>query len=160
MSDVDGDFDPQDVAEVLDESNLTEAGTDFVTFEEIEDDNVKDLTQLIGDTDAQAAEALDEDEFDPDAIDDEDLEEDEDSPSEVSDAVAGEDLGGEYDDLDPDELDGVAELEDDEVELEYSGDLAGMEHARSSAKPYESTRELTDADLQELGYQDEEGNTK
>ena len=159
MTDLDGDWDPQDQAEVLDESNLTEAGTDFVTFEEMEDDNVQDLTQLIGDADDQAAEALDEDEFDEDAIDDEDFEDDEDSRDEVSDFVADDDLDDDMAD-DLDELDGVAALAPDEVELEYAGDLTDLEHARSSAKPYESTRELSDADLVELGYKDEEGNLK
>ena len=159
MTDLDGDWDPQDQAEVLDESNLTEAGTDFVTFEEMEDDNVQDLTQLIGDADDQAAEALDEDEFDEDAIDDEDTEVDEDSRDEVSDFVADDDLDDDMAD-DLDELDGVAALAPDEVELEYAGDLTDLEHARSSAKPYESTRELSDADLVELGYKDEEGNLK
>jgi hypothetical protein len=160
MTDMDGDWDPQDQAEVLDESNLTEAGTDFVTFEEIEDEHVQDLTQLIGDADDQAAEALDEADFDEDAIDDEDLEGDEDSPDELSDFVDEEVDIEQYADPDPDELDGVAALESDEVELEYAGDLTDLEHARSSAKPYESTRELSDEDLQELGYQDREGHPR
>lgn len=160
MTDMDGDFDPQDQAEVLDESNLTEAGTDFVTFEEIEDGHVKDLTQLIGDSDEQAAESLDEEDFSEDAIDDEDLEADEDSPDELSDFVSEEVNVEAFDDNDLDDVDGVAALSSDEVELEYAGDMTDLEHARSSAKPYESRGELDDDDLQALGYQDEEGHTK
>lgn len=156
MTDVDGDFDPQDGAEVLDESNLTEAGTDMVTFEEIEDDHVADLTQLIGDTGEQEEEALDEDEItDADLdVDDEDLEEDEDSPSEVSDFVPGESAA--LDDLDDvDTVDGVAALESDEVELEYAGDLNDLENAESGAQDLEADGELSDEDLQELGYKDD-----
>jgi hypothetical protein len=77
MTDIDGG-DAQDQAEVLDETNLTEDGTERVTFEEIDDDNVKDLTQLIGDADEDDEVALDADEFDEDSIEaDEDLEDDE-----------------------------------------------------------------------------------
>lgn len=159
MTDTDGDYDPQDQAEVLDESNLTEAGTDFVTFEEIEDDNIKDLTQLIGDTDDDAAESLDEEDFTDEAVDDDDLETDEDSPDELSDAVAEENLD-DLEDGDLDEVDGVAALSENEVELEYVGDMTTLEHARSSAKPFESTGELSNEDLQELGYKDEQGRTK
>ena len=160
MTDTDGDFDPQDQAEVLDESNLTEAGTDFVTFEEIEDEHVQDVTQLIGDADDQAAESLDEVDFTEDAVDDEDLEGDEDSPDEISDFVPEEAPADLDEGEDLDEVDGVAALGPDEVELEYAGDLTTMEHARSSAKPYESTGELSNEDLQELGYQDEEGHPR
>lgn len=159
MTDMDG-ADAQDTAEVLDETNLTDDGGDFVTFEEIQDDHVRDLTQLIGDADDQAGEALDEDEFDEDAIDDEDLESDEDSPGEADDSLDDdtefdEDLGD-----DADEVDGVAALGDDEVELEYAGDMTDLEHARGSAKPFEAIRELDDDDLEELGYQDAEGRTR
>ena len=159
MTDTDADFDPQDQAEVLDESNLTEAGTDFVTFEEIEDENVQDLTQLIGDADDQAGESMDEEDFTEDAIDDEDLETDEDTPDELSDFVPEENL----DDLeegDIDEVDGVAALAEDEVELEYAGDLNDLENAESAAQDLESEGELNDADLQELGYKDEQGRTR
>lgn len=157
MSDTDG-YDPQDTAEVLDESNLTEEGTDFVTFEEMEDEHVQDLTQLIGDADDEAGEALDEADFDDDAVDDEDPEVDEDSPDEIGDFVQTEEDQDYGDDLD--ELDGVAAQADDEVELEYAGDMTDLEHARSSAKPFESRGELDDEDLQDLGYQDEEGRVK
>lgn len=159
MTDLDGVFDPQDQAEVLDESNLTDAGTDFVTFEEIEDENVQDLTQLIGDADDQAGEALDEEDFTEDAIDDEDLETDEDSPDELSDFVPGENPD-DREDGDLDTVDGVAVLADDEVDLEYAGDLADFEGAESGAQDLESEGELDDGDLQELGYKDERGRTR
>ena len=159
MTDVDG-YDAQDTAEVLDESNLTEAGTDFVTFEEIEDEHVQDLTQLIGDADDQAAESLDEVDFTEDAIDDEDLEGDEDSPDEISDFVPEEASADVDEGEDLDEVDGVAALGPDEVELEYAGDLTDLENAESAAQDLEADGELDDADLQELGYKDEEGRTR
>lgn len=157
MTDIDG-YDAQDTAEVLDESNLTEDGTEMVTFEEIEDENIKDLTQLIGDTDDQSAESLDEVDFDEDAIDDEDVETDEDFPGEISDVVADGEIDDDEDD-DIDDLDGVTAAPDDDVELEYAGDLENVEHARGSARPYESGGELEDSDLEELGYKDSEGRT-
>ncbi len=155
MTDADVDFDPQDGAEVLDETNLTEDGVDSVTFEEIDDDHVADLTQLIGDADEDEVEALDEDELTEADLDatDEDLEEDEDSPTEVSDFIAAEQQAlQELDDLD--EVDGVAALETDEVELEYAGDLMDIAGAESGAPGLESDGELSDADLEELGYKD------
>jgi len=59
------DFEPQDLAEVFDETNLTEARDQIANFDEIED--VFDLTARDGDAD--------EDEFDETDIDDDDLEE-------------------------------------------------------------------------------------
>lgn len=157
MTDFDADFDPQDQSEVLDEDNQSldgagDASAEFRVFEELPD--VYDVTTAVGDTDDQKAEALDEDEFDEDAIDDEDLEVDEDSPDEVG---AYQDNEDDFEDDGIDDEDGVNALADDEVELVYAGDLTDLEHARSSAKPYESTRELSDDDLKELGYKDEKG---
>lgn len=43
------DFDEQDVAEVLDETNLTPDGDDIASFDDIAD--VRDFTQLEGDDD-------------------------------------------------------------------------------------------------------------
>jgi len=54
----------------------------------------------------------------------------------------------------------VAALADDEVELEYAGDLQGLEGAESGAQDLEADGELSDADLQELGYKDEQGRTR
>jgi hypothetical protein len=163
MTDFDGDWDPQDQAEVLDEDNQSldgagDASAEFRTFEELPD--VYDVTTVIGDKDDQSAEFLDEADFDEDAIDEEDLEVDEDSPDEVGLFEDNDDTGELTGEDDPDDLDGVAELAPGEVELEYAGDMYDLEHARSSAKPYESTRELSDSDLVELGYKDEEGNLK
>ncbi|PVM83117.1 primosomal protein [Caulobacter radicis] len=64
------DYDPQDVAEVLDETNLTDDGQDIANFDEIDD--VYDVTQA----DDDAAEDEDDDydtldEAELDAIDDE-----------------------------------------------------------------------------------------
>jgi hypothetical protein len=82
----DPDFDAQDVAEAMDESNLAggegdsplagdsplSIGEDMRTFEELPD--VEDYTQARGDSDDDEALALDADEFDEDAIDDADFE--------------------------------------------------------------------------------------
>lgn len=162
MTDLDGDWDPQDQAEVLDEDNQSldgagDANAEFRTFEELPD--VYDVTTAIGDKDEQSAEFLDEADFDEELIDDEDLEVDEDSPDEVEVYADNDDAFEDVDaEDDPDARDGVAALAGDEVELEYAGDMYDLEHARSSAKPFESTRELSDADLVELGYKDEKGN--
>jgi hypothetical protein len=63
------------------------------------------------------------------------------------------------DDLDEvadlDEIDGLIEVADDEVELEYAGDLSDLEGAESAAQDLESEGELSNDDLEELGYKDQ-----
>ncbi|WP_165799338.1 primosomal protein [Caulobacter zeae] len=63
------DYDPQDVAEVLDETNLTDDGQEIANFDEIDD--VYDVTQAEDDAseDEDDDDLLDESEFDE--IDDE-----------------------------------------------------------------------------------------
>jgi hypothetical protein len=72
----DPDFDAQDVAETVDETNfdLRPNSNERRTFEELPD--VLDVTQAEGDRDDDEALALDADEFDEEAFGDDALEED------------------------------------------------------------------------------------
>ena len=60
------DFDDQDLAEVFDETNLTDDGADIANFDDIDD--VYDATRADGDAD----EDDDYDDFDPDDYDEDD----------------------------------------------------------------------------------------
>ncbi|MBI1683040.1 primosomal protein [Caulobacter hibisci] len=119
------DFDAQDVAEVLDETNLTEDGGDIANFDEIED--VFDVTQAEGD------DAEDEDE-DVDILDESELIELED---ELEGGRDDEGLDVEREPLDP-----VGGGLSDE-------DLVSDDDEEPS--DYESTR-LADDDIEALGY--------
>lgn len=149
--DIDG-YDEQDQSEVFDEDNLDAAdagapSNEFKTFEEIPD--VFDVTQALGDGDEP--EALDEEDFELSAVDDEDLEDE--------DEVVNMDG---YDDNDLDEpvdldaLQGVDDQEIDEAPLVYVGDVENLKGAQSSAAHFETRRELSDDDVEALGYADDE----
>lgn len=135
-----GEYDDQDQSEVFDEdnTNLDElrsfGGEDAETLEELPD--VFDVTSAEGDEDDD--EALIGEELDDDEI--VELEQDADPDDEYED---------------PELQDGLAASAPDEVELEYVGDLNDLAHARSAAQPFESRR-LSDSDLRELHYQDQE----
>ena len=132
------DYDAQDTAEAFDEDNLDDDDTgpdahEFKTFEELPD--VFDETQRLGDS--GDGRAYDESEFREDLVDDEDLERD------PLAAVSTDD---------EDELTGSA---DDEVELEFTPDVERLRGAQGSAAHFETRRELSDADLKDLGYMDD-----
>lgn len=121
------DYDDQDGAEVLDETNLTEDGEDIANFDELED--VLDVTQAEGDEDED--EDLDDfDDEDADDIDDE--------------------LEGERDDEGLDvEREPLSAIAGDDEDLEDS-----VSDEDDSAADFEST-ELEDDDIESLGYADE-----
>lgn len=137
----DDDFDPQDQAEVFDESMTVggegsvalggdsplEVGSEMRTFEELPD--VEDFTQVGGDRDDDEALALDADEFDPDAIGDDDLEED-------------------------DELDYRAATEEREDDIDGLGPEDGFDEARIARSEIEGLDEVRDADETEGGEDD------
>jgi hypothetical protein len=120
------DYDPQDVAEVLDETNLTEDGQDIANFDDIED--VYDVTQA----DDDAAEDEDDD---YDILDESELD---DIDDELEAGPDDEGLDVEREPLDP-----VGGGLSDE-------DLVSSHDEEPS--DYESTR-LADDDIEALGYE-------
>lgn len=120
------DYDPQDVAEVLDETNLTEDGQDIANFDDIED--VYDVTQA--DDDAAEDEDDDYDILDESELDDIDDE-----------LEAGRDDEGL--DVEREPLDPVGGGLSDE-------DLVSSDDEEPS--DYESTR-LAEDDIEALGYE-------
>jgi hypothetical protein len=124
------DFDEQDGAEALDETNLDDdraIGGEARTFEELPD--VEDLTQAEGDRDDDEGVALDAAEFDPDAVDDADTEDD-------------------------DELDYRAATEEHEDDLDGQGPDDGFNEDRLSANDVEGLDQVADADLAQGGEDD------
>lgn len=125
----DADYDAQDTAEVLDETNLTDDGEDIANFDEIDD--VLDVTQAKGDSDE------DEEDVD-DLLDDEEL-----------DDIVGDLEGGRDDeglDIEREPLDAIA---GDDGDLEDS-----VSDEDDSAADFESTT-LADDDIEALGYANE-----
>ena len=159
----DADYDPQDTAEVFDEDNYSLDGeggpsADMKTLEELPE--VLDVTRALGDADVDEIHAAeDADEIDEDELDDLELEYDEDGEDDrladdVEDESEAEGLYAADDDLD--EADGVDDIEDDEAELEYVEDLDGTRsNAGRAARHLESRGELSNEDLEELGYREE-----
>jgi len=135
------EYDAQDAAEAFDEDNLDPDDTgpdahEMKTFEELPE--VLDVTTRQGD-DADGR-AYDEAEFKDGLIDDDDLEDD------PLAATAGEDAYG----------DDESASADDEIELEFTPDVERMRGAQGSAAHFETRAELSDADLEKLGYRDGE----
>ncbi|HKT54436.1 MAG TPA: hypothetical protein VJP88_08285 [Caulobacteraceae bacterium] len=135
--------DPQDVAETLDETHLNEDEDEFTTLEEVDD--VLDVTEAAGDADDD--EALDEADFDPDAIDDDAIEDDEleDRP----DAFQPEDSGA-------DDEDEAAVVEDrlgaDDIEgLDQVADADLVEGGEDDFTNFQS-KTLSDQEITALGY--------
>ncbi|MBC7668585.1 MAG: primosomal protein [Gemmatimonadaceae bacterium] len=124
----DTDYDAQDTAEVLDETNLTDDGQDIANFDEIDD--VIDLTQADGDAD--------EDEEDIGNIDDEALDE-----------IDGELEGGRDDEGLDIEREPLAAIAGDDENIEDS-----IPDDADTAADFEST-ELAEDDIEALGYADE-----
>ena len=119
------EYDEQDGAEVLDETNLTEDGGDIANFDDIED--VYDVTQAEGDDE--------EDEEDFDDFDDEDADE------------IDDDLTGERDDEGLDiEREPLSPVTGDEDDIE-----AAISDDDDTAADFESTQ-LADDDIEALGY--------
>lgn len=150
----DGDYEPQDQAEALDDTNLEEEGdTERRTFEELPE--LLDLTRADGDRDDDEGRALNADEFDEEAMDDE-FEED----NELDYRAASEDEDDFYDGDDANDLidtfdDAVASADEVEGNREVRDAAEATGGADASAR-YESRR-ISDEDLQELGYLEEKG---
>ncbi len=142
------ELDPQDVAEVFDETNLDE-DAEFVTLEEMPD--VFDATSALGD--ARDVAALDADELDPSTLDDEDLEEDGDVDDRLDDDLEDRaDSDTAVDDEDVDEEDAVAQQQWDEAEVEPVADLDKVtDPDDEQAEAYESDK-VSDEALAGLGY--------
>jgi hypothetical protein len=123
------DYDDQDGAEALDETNLTEDGEDIANFDELDD--VLDVTQADGDADE------DEDDTD-DLLDDENLDD-------IDDELEGE-RDDEGLDIEREPLSAIAG-DDEDIEGAVSDE-------DDSAADFEST-ELADDDIESLGYAEE-----
>lgn len=182
-TDLEGDWDGQDQAEVFDEDNQSLDGAgdmsaEMRTFEEMPD--VYDVTRAVGDEDDDAAafaEDLDDDEiidlerdsdmadieddelaarmpeaFDDDSLGQEDVEEvyhDEETGLDLREDMEGFQV-----------VDGVEasmnEAADDEVELEFRGDLNDATLADARRSRQMEARNLDDDDLEDLGYPGED----
>lgn len=182
-ADVDGDWDGQDQSEIFDEDNqnLDEAGgpgAEMRTFEELPD--VLDVTSAVGDADDDAAligEELDDDEIirlESDAeladFEDDDLagrmpeELDDDAPDGLDPASAylseeaGLDIRDEADEARPNEASELAMSrgKDDEVDLEFTGDLESLAASEDDSAAAMEADDLTDDDLEDLGYPGED----
>ena len=160
--DSDADFDPQDQAEAFDESmtvggegssalggDSSLEGAETRTFEDLPD--VEDLTQLMGDRDADEALALDADDFDEATIDDADFEEDNELDYRAVDQEHEDDLDGlgpedGYDagEVSATEIDGLREVRD-------AGEAEGGEDDFTDFQ----ARRLSDEDLKSLGYSED-----
>jgi hypothetical protein len=155
MPDIDDGADPQDEAEIFDETNredeLTLGGEDLTDDPDLARD-VYDVTSAIGDADDDRF-ALDATDVGPDDFDGEDFEEDEDDDDDIDDG-----LEDEPDDDDPDSLDDPVDAaaglsRADEPDLAYLADLDPITRPRDDeVEKYESTRPLSDAQLSDLGY--------
>lgn len=167
--DSDADFDPQDQAEVFDESNTVggegsvalggdsplEPASEMRTFEELPD--VVDLMQKVGDRSDEEALALDADEFDEDAIDDDDLEDDDELDYGAVDEDREDELDGlgaeagsegfDEDALDTDEVEGL-----DEVVMDADAVSGGEDDFTNF-----QSKGLSDEDLQRMGYSENRG---
>ena len=119
------DYDDQDGAEALDETNLTEDGEDIANFDELDD--VLDVTQADGDADE------DEDDTD-DLLDDEGLDD-------IDDELEGE-RDDEGLDVEREPLSAIAGDDEDVTDSVSDDD--------DSAADFEST-ELADDDIEALG---------
>lgn len=155
-NDTDG-YDPQDQAEVFDETNLTDGGdagearsfaeaADRRAFEDLPD--VEDVTRADGDRDDEEALAMDADEFDVEAVTDADLEEDDELDYRAATAEREDDIDGlgpedGFDDgrIARSEIDGLDEVRD-------AGEAEGGEDDFTDLQ----ARALDDDDLKTLGY--------
>jgi hypothetical protein len=147
------DADPQDGAEAFDEDNLdlAEERNEMRTFEELPD--LLDVTQADGDRDDDEALALDADEFDEDAMDDNDSEEDHEldfraTTEEREDDLDGQGPDGAFDEDRPPRR---------SVEgLDQVADAGSVEGGEDDVSDFQAS-DLSDADLQSMGYSETRG---
>jgi hypothetical protein len=146
----DSDFDAQDQAEVLDETNLTEDGEDIANFDTMAD--VFDSTEEPGDADED--EEIDADDLAADDLDalevDEDELEDIDDPYEPEIGKGSQTSGKPFEDrLGAEDLEG----------MQIVRDADSVEGGEDDFTNFQSRR-LDDKDLAELGYSDAQGRAK
>jgi hypothetical protein len=147
------DADPQDGAEAFDEDNLdlAEERNEMRTFEELPD--VLDVTQAQGDRDDDEAVALDADEFEEDAADDADTEEDHELDYRAATAEREDDLDGQG----PDGVYNEDRVAAGGIEgLDQVGDADSVEGGEDDVTDFQAT-DLSDADLQAMGYSETRG---
>lgn len=142
------EYEPQDTAEVLDETHMTEDGEDIANLDEMVD--VYDVTTALGDTREDAA--IDEADFDAAAMEDVASDEEEEADDHLRDEFADVPDNA---DLDPDlrdQDDEVTRLSADDVRLCSIGAIdAATRPADDKAGRYESNL-LSDQELYALGY--------
>ena len=161
------DYDEQDQSEVFDEDNTSTldgagASAERLTFEELPD--VYDVTRALGDADVDEVRGAE----DADEIDDEELEaigddlayddeaEDDTLDDELEDEPEDTAVYDDDEDEDLDTADGIAALRADEAELEYVENLDETKsNAGRAARHLESRGQLSDDDLEELGYKED-----
>ena len=160
-NDSDG-YDPQDQAEAFDETNSTDGGDvgevrsfaeadEMRVFEDLPD--VEDLTRADGDADEDEPLAFDADEFDPDVIEEDDF----DGDDELNYRAATEERQNDLDGQGPED-------EFDEARL-AERDIDGSDEVRDASEVQGGEDDVTDfqrpdvsdADLQAMGYSDAEG---
>ncbi|HEY9219658.1 MAG TPA: hypothetical protein VIO94_16540 [Phenylobacterium sp.] len=155
--DSDANFDPQDQAEALDDTNFSdeEENSELRTFEELPD--VLDVTQVAGDRDDDEALALDADEFDEEAFGDEDTEED----NELDYRAKSEDEDDIYDDEDSNDI--VDDFDEDAAgDQEIEGlmevrDAGAVEGGEDDFTNFQA-KNVGDEDLRRMGYIDDADN--
>lgn len=162
MPDVNDDFDPQDEAEVFDETHgidedPTGALADDVDGDPAELTDVYDVTSALGDADDDGEDEGEADDYDDEDLQDLDLDDEEDA-DEDEDADLDDDL---EDEAEYDARAGLDRLIDRSAEraapiepgLSYVGDLDSITNPRDDdVEKYETTRELSDDQLADLGY--------
>lgn len=147
------DAEPQDGAEVVDETNYDdgEGGGDMRTLEELPD--VLDVTQAAGDRDEDEALALNADEFDEDAIGDADTEED----HELDYSAATEEREDDIDGLGPEDGYNEDHLSARDIEgLDQVGDAESVEGGEDDVTDFQA-HDVADADLRRMGYSEIRG---
>lgn len=146
--DLDG-ADPQDQAEVMDETHLTKDGEMIANFDTIAD--VYDATQEPGDSDED--EPVDADDYEPEDLDalevDEDELEDDDGDNPYQPDIGVEAAAEDFNDRDAGETD--APGADDIEGLSLVRDADAVEGGEDDFTNFESKR-LSDADIATLGY--------
>ena len=162
MPDVDDGFDPQDEAEVFDETHgldedPTGADPDNVDGDPAELTDVYDVTSALGDVDEDEDEDETADDYDDEDLDELDLDDDEDADEDDDD-----DLDDDLEDApEADARAGLDRLIDRTAEraapiepsLSYVEDLDAVTNPRDDdVEKYETTRQLSDEQLADLGY--------
>ncbi len=143
------EFDAQDLAEVFDETHLTDDDDDDIAPDQALD--VYDFTSALGD--AREVPALDAADVDLRALDDEDLETDEDVDDHLDDDLEDASESQDIDAEDEDTEDGVVRLSLEEADIETVADVDRFSDADDEEADYESDV-LSDDDVKDLGYDD------